>query len=276
MGLNANPMGHRNAWWASHVTTSISRAPISVVVQRFHLQGAQVLLPQPLFLPSFHAPPQVAAEAAQQHNEPPYKPEASKAGEESVGAVGHHHLHCWEMAKGPRGLAGFEVNDLLLQWMETQTLSDLLPQAGTGLVSPMNLSLLRVFPSHSHWDHKSPLHFLFTYRVTVFKYSAGYFLKPCYIICTLSSRPMGLQARWQLLLLGPLLVTQPPAHFPQQLPRNQFTRCKGKIGPFTKKGEGLLLKVPSGERENEGRRFMGPACTLFLECRRSSWTLGVT
>lgn len=98
VGLNAESVGHRNAWWASDVTSPIGRAPIgrapiALVMQGLHFQRAQVLLPQPLLLSPFHASSQIAAEATQQHNEPPDKPKASKAGEEGVGAVGHHHLY---------------------------------------------------------------------------------------------------------------------------------------------------------------------------------------
>lgn len=92
VGLEAQAVGNGDAGGA---------APVTLVVQRLQLQRAQALLPQPLLLLPLHPPPQVAAEAAQQHDEPPDEPEAREAGEEGVGALGHHHLGCRPWGEAP-------------------------------------------------------------------------------------------------------------------------------------------------------------------------------
>lgn len=68
VGLNAESVGHGNAWWASDVTSPIGRAPIgrapiALIMQGLHFQCAQVLFPQPLLLSPFHTSSQIAAEA---------------------------------------------------------------------------------------------------------------------------------------------------------------------------------------------------------------------
>lgn len=67
------------------------RVSYRCALQRLHLQGPQTLLPQPLLAPPLQFTLHKAAEAANHHDQGPNQPESSKARQESVGTLGHHH-----------------------------------------------------------------------------------------------------------------------------------------------------------------------------------------
>lgn len=68
-----------------------SQHPWAQALQWLHLQGPQTLLPQRLLPPLLQMPLDEATEAAQHDDESPHQPEPSKAGQEGVRALGHHH-----------------------------------------------------------------------------------------------------------------------------------------------------------------------------------------
>lgn len=89
-------MGDRHLWrhhlrrltelrWLSR------RVSYPCTLQGLHLQGPQTLLPQPLLTPTLQFTLHKAAEAANHDNKGPNQPESSKARQECVGTLGHHH-----------------------------------------------------------------------------------------------------------------------------------------------------------------------------------------